>query len=211
MKKGKVFLASIAVILAAVLSIGGTLAYFTSITDTKTNVFTAPENSGDVFKAELSEPSWDAYPKDEMNRAVIHPGIIIPKDPTVTVVSDSEGNGAYIGVWAKFSAKAIAKMDQVNEVAYYIDNLSDDGIDYLWVNNFSDIIVTWYPSSTYKEGESATMFSGIKFPKDMTAQQLSDWSDLKIEVVGAAVSASEDIASAEEAKPILDELLKSKF
>lgn len=71
MRRKTVFLAAIAVILAAIAAVGASLAYFT---DQKTaqNTFTI----GNV-KIELTEPAW----KDG---AKLLPGIPVGKDPTVT-------------------------------------------------------------------------------------------------------------------------------
>lgn len=71
MRKKTVFLAAIAVILAAIAAVGASLAYFTD-QKTAVNTFTI----GNV-KIELTEPDW----KDG---AKLIPGIPVEKDPTVT-------------------------------------------------------------------------------------------------------------------------------
>lgn len=65
-----------AVVLLAILVIGGLLAYFTDVTEEKTNTFTL----GNV-KITLTEPNWDAASDPGAN---IAPNKQVAKDPTIT-------------------------------------------------------------------------------------------------------------------------------
>lgn len=62
-------------------AIAGTLAYFTSETEVKTNTFTA----GDL-DITLTEPKWDETVGESFE---IIPGISVDKDPTVTLANGS--------------------------------------------------------------------------------------------------------------------------
>lgn len=80
MKKKTILMAAIAVMLVAVLVVGGTLAYFTDKTDPVKNTFTV----GNVA-IDLTEPSWNA---DESH--TLYPGASYAKDPTITVKEGSQ-------------------------------------------------------------------------------------------------------------------------
>lgn len=87
--KKKLVLLSTAVILVAMMVVGGTLAYFTA-DDTATNVFTV----GDV-RIELTEPLWDANLNGASRLENIYPGMPITKDPMVTNIGS---NPAFVRV-----------------------------------------------------------------------------------------------------------------
>ncbi|MDY5219812.1 MAG: TasA family protein [Eubacteriales bacterium] len=78
MNKKKILVLAVSVALVAILAIGGSLAYFTDTTETKTNEFTV----GNV-DIELSEPEWEGT-------ANLMPGVTYPKDPTITVQDGSQ-------------------------------------------------------------------------------------------------------------------------
>ena len=70
----------LAIALAVVLSIGGTLAFLASLTEQYENAFSFAEN----VRARLTEPNWD---EDEAKDLI--PGYLVRKDPMVTNVSDN--------------------------------------------------------------------------------------------------------------------------
>ena len=78
MNKKKILSLALVVCVAAILAIGGTLAYFTDY-DQATNTFTV----GDV-DITLTEPAWDDEEHDD-----VYPGEALPKDPTVTNDGDN--------------------------------------------------------------------------------------------------------------------------
>ena len=87
--KKKLVLLSTAVILVAMMVVGGTLAYFTA-DDAATNVFTV----GDV-KIELTEPLWEEKLNGASRLENIYPGMPITKDPMVTNIGS---NPAFVRV-----------------------------------------------------------------------------------------------------------------
>ena len=87
--KKKLVLLSTAVILVAMMVVGGTLAYFTA-DDAATNVFTI----GDV-EIDLTEPLWEANLNGEEMLENIYPGMPITKDPMVTNIGS---NPAFVRV-----------------------------------------------------------------------------------------------------------------
>ncbi len=87
MKKRKLALTAGAVALVGVVSVGGTLAYLTSVTETVKNVFTG---TNDDLKGEIHEPN---YERDIAESYL--PGDIIKKDPVLENQSEHE---AYVAV-----------------------------------------------------------------------------------------------------------------
>lgn len=78
MNKKKILVLAVSVALIAILAIGGSLAYFTDTTETKTNEFTV----GNV-DIDLTEPNWKGT-------ANLMPGVTYAKDPTITVQDGSQ-------------------------------------------------------------------------------------------------------------------------
>ena len=52
----------------AVITVGGTLAYLHTITETKSNVFSSDKN----ISIQLREPAWDGYTFEDLNLSLIH-------------------------------------------------------------------------------------------------------------------------------------------
>ena len=73
-KRKRILIAVLVVALALSLSIGSALAYYNSVTEEKSNVFTSAEN----IRAKLIEPNWDAQ-----EGLKLVPGKTVPKDPMV--------------------------------------------------------------------------------------------------------------------------------
>lgn len=97
----------ISVIAAAVvglsLLVGGMLAYFQDVTETKTNTFTTG-----MVDIELAEPGWDALTDEQR---ILVPGREIVKDPTVTVKAKSEA--CYVRVKLEVPAKLAAVLEDL--------------------------------------------------------------------------------------------------
>ena len=86
--KKKILALCLVVVLVATAITGVTLAYFTDVTETKTNTFTA----GNV-DIELDEPKWDSTKEHN-----IMPGASLDKDPTITVKQGSEDCYVFLDV-----------------------------------------------------------------------------------------------------------------
>lgn len=118
MKNNKMKKTILALSLAAVLGLGGTLAYMSSTTNDKQNIFTV----GAAISGELREPTWDGDNfTNEDNQVVVDtdnlgkdkavefvPNRVINKDPAVA--NTSEGTEAYIGVTIAYTG-ATSKAD----------------------------------------------------------------------------------------------------
>jgi|GEM_PF-188294 len=89
-------------VLAGAIVLGGTLAYLSSVTETRTNTFAS---SGNV-EGKIVEENWDETGEDEASN--YKPGNVIAKDPTVQLEADSEP--AYVGMQLDFIGSDGVKM-----------------------------------------------------------------------------------------------------
>lgn len=88
----------VVIALIALMAIPSMMAYFTDVTETKTNTFTVGK-----VDIELSEPNWDADADGdeaygEKDAESIVPNQTIEKDPTVTLTKDSENAYVFVKV-----------------------------------------------------------------------------------------------------------------
>ena len=183
-KKKAIFILVIA--LVAVLSIGGTLAYLTATTNTKSNVFTSTNS----ITAVLFESTWDggtaATPSptvDSSNTTLgvnqaktMTPGKTVPKNPVIQNTNATGGESEYVAMRVTFYKKdssgtrTAMTADEVNNLlvglAVYDDNTngipSDGGltVNSAWVadsGNSSNAQKIFYYASN--DGTSTTMTS----------------------------------------------------
>lgn len=88
MKHKSLLLGAVAVMLTAALAIGGTIAYFSDETETKTNTFTVGK-----VDITLTEPKWD-----ESADHTLMPSTSYDKDPTITLSQDSQPSWVFMKV-----------------------------------------------------------------------------------------------------------------
>ena len=96
----------LAIALAAVIAVGGTLAYLATKTEIKNNVFTFADN----IKGKLDEPNWN--PNDAKN---LTPGYEVKKDPMFTNTSDN-GVDEYAAIQLTFTNGAGVKLSAADTV-----------------------------------------------------------------------------------------------
>lgn len=204
--KKKVFLFACCAVLLVAASVLGTMAYLTS-TQTVTNTFTV----GNVnIKLDEAEVNLDGtYVTEHDNRVAKNEYHLIPghtyfKDPTVTVLEDSE----------KSYVRMIVTINEQKDLdAIFAPNglpLSDffGGVSAEWTlygetENADD---TRSYEFRYKETVAAPdgdvvlddLFETIKVPGGITKEQLATISELKIEVEAHAIQA-DGFANADEA------------
>lgn len=89
MKKKSILMAAIAVMLVAVLIVGGTLAYFTD-TKSATNTFTMGNVKITLDETNVNDPQGARVTENTYN---VYPGAVVTKDP---VVHNTGKNAAYI-------------------------------------------------------------------------------------------------------------------
>lgn len=205
MKKRKLLVSALAIALAAIICIGGTLAYFTDYTDQVENRFAIADVTGDdAFNITLTEPEWDAAVdyKDENGNALIKPGITIPKDPTVTLTNDFYDYGAFIKIYAVvYGVPANYSFYDLRDGGFFVNLRNNGKIEILdstqmpqteeeKANGTRSYLIAYRNAKALKKGESISLFTGIKFPDDITtAEELEAWSNFRIVVKAYAVSA----------------------
>lgn len=195
MKNNKMKKTILALSLAAVLGLGGTLAYMSTTTNEKENIFTV----GDAITGELKEPKWDNDDfTDEMNKVGVTttdelgvnqavkfvPGREINKDPAVA--NTSEGTEAYIGVTIAYTgAKSKAELEKFATVDW---NTKD------WTFN-ADYTYAVYNNPVAAGDKTTTLFNTVTINEDATTKTMKNF---EITLAGYLVQ-SEGFETASEA------------
>lgn len=171
MKKSNVFRAA-AVAMVAALSIGGALAYFSAITETKNNTFSivAGEKEEEVENA-IIETEWDQKLHDNPNYAKeLQPNEEITKDPKVKNVTEYE---AWVFVTVKVPTLNAQKDGDMADKVYdaVVPAFKDDSHGGKWKLIKSvpseaagtDSEYTYgYTEKVPAEGETETLFDSFK-------------------------------------------------
>ena len=184
MKKKSILMAAIAVMLVAVLVVGGTLAYFTD-TKSATNTFTVGDVKIKLDESNVNDPDGDRVTSNEYTG--VFPGIQYKKDPVVT---NTGKNGAYVravvtiengmnwmglyneNVWTAPQAEAFMKLicnkmgDGWSLEDYdYVTNAERGSTDFVAVLKYDGVLAT---------GKATTaMFENIMLPADATTNDIT--------------------------------------
>lgn len=218
MSKKKLIGMMVALVLVAALGIGATLAYFTSTTETLSNVVTMGNVAGFIAENQVKEAD-NGYEFDnekepvERNNAdgvaisyeVVMPGDHIDKNPTVILKSDSQD--AYVRVKMDISIDDGMSDTDVAAIEDAIKGAIDtekwvynttDGFYYyqtaLTAANADDLAETDYITAVADEAK-ATLFTGFDIDSDISnAAMLKNFKiDVYAELIQAAnVSLNED-------------------
>lgn len=137
MRNNKLLLSFLAVVAVGALGVGSTLAYFTD-SETATNVVTMGK-----VDIRLTEPNWS-----EDGAMDIVPGALIDKDPTVTVLADSED--CYVRVLVDIETEM-------------------DGFDYEGIWNGLDVDDSWTP--VVDENDSTKRYFYYNEKVDMNGEE----------------------------------------
>ena len=177
-------MAAIAVMLVAVLVVGGTLAYFTD-TKSATNTFTVGDVKIKLDESNVKDPNGDRVTSNEYTG--VFPGIQYKKDPVVT---NTGKNGAYVravvtiengmnwmglyneNVWTAPQAEAFMKLicnkmgDGWSLEDYdYVTNAERGSTDFVAVLKYDGVLAT---------GKATTaMFENIMLPADATTNDIT--------------------------------------
>lgn len=185
MKKKSILMAAIAVMLVAVLVVGGTLAYFTD-TKSATNAFTVGDVKIKLDESNVNDPSGDRVTSNEYTGML--PGIQYKKDPVVT---NTGKNDAYV--------RAVVTIENgMNWLGLYYDKTTTppqvDAFEKLICNTLgnnweivgfkyvmstqdhptSDIVVTLKYTGVLAAGKATTaMFEKIMLPANATTNDIT--------------------------------------
>ena len=185
MKKKSILMAAIAVMLVAVLVVGGTLAYFTD-TKSATNTFTVGDVKIKLDESNVNDPSGDRVTSNEYTGML--PGIQYKKDPVVT---NTGNNDAYVRAvvtiengmnWLGFYYVDASTFPQVEAFEKLICNTLGTGWEIVGFKNVmstqdhptSDTIVTLEYKGVLKAGDmTSAMFKNVMLPAKMTASDIT--------------------------------------
>ena len=184
MKKKSILMAAIAVMLVAVLVVGGTLAYFT---DTKSadNTFTVGDVKIKLDESNVNDPDGDRVTSNEYTGML--PGIQYKKDPVVT---NTGKNGAYVRAvvtiengmnWMGLYNENVWTAPQAEAFMKLICNKMGDGWsleDYDYVTNAergsTDFVAVLKYDGVLAAGKATTaMFENIMLPANATTNDIT--------------------------------------
>ena len=185
MKKKSILMAAIAVMLVAVLVVGGTLAYFTD-TKSATNTFTVGDVKIKLDESNVNDPDGDRVTSNEYTGML--PGIQYKKDPVVT---NTGNNDAYVRAvvtiengmnWLGFYYDDASTFPQVEAFEKLICNTLGTGWEIVGFKNVmstqdhptSDTVVTLEYKGVLKAGGvTSAMFKNIMLPAKMTTNDIT--------------------------------------
>jgi predicted ribosomally synthesized peptide with SipW-like signal peptide len=185
MKKKSILMAAIAVMLVAVLVVGGTLAYFTD-TKSATNTFTVGDVKIKLDESNVNAPNGDRVISNEYTGVL--PGIQYKKDPVVT---NTGKNDAYVRAvvtiengmnWLGFYYDDASTFPQVEAFEKLICNTLGTGWEIVGFKNVmstqdhptSDTVVTLKYTGVLKSGEATSaMFKNVMLPAKMTTNDIT--------------------------------------
>lgn len=184
MKKKSILMAAIAVMLVAVLVVGGTLAYFTD-TKSAANTFTVGDVKIKLDESNVNDPNGDRVTSNEYTD--VFPGIQYKKDPVVT---NTGKNDAYVravvtiengmnwmglyneNVWTAPQEEAFMKLicDKLG-AGWSIENIA-------YVTNAergsTDFVATLKYTGVLKSGDATSaMFENVMLPTNATANDIT--------------------------------------
>ena len=184
MKKKSILMAAIAVMLVAVLVVGGTLAYFTD-TKSATNTFTVGDVKIKLDESNVNDPDGDRVTSNEYTGML--PGIQYKKDPVVT---NTGKNGAYVRAvvtiengmnWMGLYNENVWTAPQAEAFMKLICNKMGEGWsleDYDYVTNAergsTDFVAVLKYDGVLAAGKATTaMFENIMLPTNATASDIT--------------------------------------
>ena len=185
MKKKSILMAAIAVMLVAVLVVGGTLAYFTD-TKSATNTFTVGDVKITLDESNVKDPNGNRVTSNEYTGML--PGIQYKKDPVVTNIGN---NDAYVRAvvtiengmnWLGFYYDKTSTFPQVEAFEKLICNTLGTGWEIVGFKNVmstqdhptSDTVVTLEYKGVLKAGGvTSAMFENIMLPAKMTTNDIT--------------------------------------
>lgn len=186
------------VVLVAVASVLGTLAYLTS-TDTVKNTFTVGKVAIMLDEAKVDENGKviEGAERVKENSYKLMPGHKYTKDPTVTVKAGSEESYVRQIVTVSFNKEL-----NDAQLATNLDSIFQGYNASEWVRNAKDVknengktVITY--EYRYKETVTATdgdtklpaLFTGIKIPENWTNEILEGFGEFEINIVAHAIQA----------------------
>ena len=198
MKKILALTASAALLVTA--SVAGTLAYLTSTTETVKNTFTVGEVELKLWEHMLDEDGVISESKTYEGNAYedILPGLDYPKDPTVTVIADSEDCYVRMLLTVTYDKDADAVFAKYNYQDWFNwstdwikptdapeTEMADGKISRTYEFRYKDIV-----EEDANDKDLAPLFTTITVPEELDNDELATLEDLKINVIANAIQAA---------------------
>lgn len=185
MKKNQILITGLAAVIAAAVSVGGTMAYLTD-DDVKTNTFTVGDVSISV------QEDWD---ENESHNIV--PNTQFSKNP---FVHNDGSEPAWVAM----------KIEMPQELKTLVDNgkvtLENLAVSDKWEYD-SENDIYYYKETIEKDADTEELFGKVIFSDTLTSEELETLGDeTNIVVKGAAVQVDESLTD-EQVKSMLAELL----
>ncbi|MEA4920932.1 MAG: SipW-dependent-type signal peptide-containing protein [Clostridiaceae bacterium] len=198
MKKKSLLITLTAVMLSLALGIGGTIAYFTSITDNVRNVFTSGNVAITLDEAPVTyaNDTWTA--DTEATRVQtntytnIYPGAFLPKDPTIHVAGTSQD--AYVAMKVVVTEASAWNTIFTNHGLTNLDGIVAGYDEAKW-DRLSKTVVgdTIVYVFAYNERVAAdadlTLFTSLTIPTSLTNTELASVNEFTVTATGYAVQA----------------------
>lgn len=208
MTKKKILVLALTVAMAAILVVGGSLAY---LTDTKTadNTFTMGDVKIKLDETDVNNPTGDRVTSNTYDNDDVYPGAVVTKDPIVHNVGK---NSAYIRAvvtiengmnWLGLYNENVWTAPQEEAFNALINNTLGEGwelVDIAYTMSgpnhpTSDFVATLkYKNVLPSNEETPAMFTQIAFPAKMSgndvATRISQNGQFGIQVVAQAMQAN---------------------
>ena len=195
----KKLMMALSLVLVAVMSIGGTLAYLTA-QDEVTNTFTVGNVALKLDEAKVDpdtgkEITGDDAERVKANEYKIYPAAVLDKDPTVTVLADSEpcyvrmlvtvnNLSALDAIFAPTGASLRTIFTGTNANWEYAgETEKDDTITYEF--RYKNIV-----PAAETDTELPALFTQVVIPDEITGAQLQTLENFEINVVAHAIQAA---------------------
>lgn len=179
--KKKIVLMVTSLVLVVAMAVGGTLAYLTAQADEVVNTFTV----GNI-QMELEEPAW-------VDNSLIYPGAEIAKDPTVTILANSEE--CYVRMFVKVNNSgtfdgilANANLGEIfggydSAVWAYAGNVEDTAAD----TRTYEFRYVGTVAKSASDAELAPLFEEVLIPTDLSETDLAELEDFQMTIWAHAI------------------------
>ena len=198
-KNSKVVNGLLICLVLAILVIGGTLAYLSSVTETKNNAFTFVDGT-DGLSVELTETDWT----EGTSGKDLAPGAVVKKNPVLTNNSTAANMDEWVALEVTFT-KGDGTLLSQEECKQLMDMISinsgENGANKDMIDDNWDILpneagVTsyfYYKNKLAKGASTEPLFTQVVIKSDITNEDiktLNEWGGFQIQVQGAALQGS---------------------
>ena len=198
-KNSKVVNGLLICLVLAILVIGGTLAYLSSVTETKNNAFTFVDGT-DGLSVELTETDWT----EGTSGKDLAPGAVVKKNPVLTNNSTAANMDEWVALEVTFTkgdGQTALTSEEYTQLMGMITfkngtNGAANGINTTnWTldGTAGPVSVYFYNNKLAKDTSTEALFTQVVINSDLTNDEiktLNEWNGFQIQVQGAALQGS---------------------